>query len=387
MKEEQTVMDVQLAGHHRRTSRRVRVVALALSLIAALLAVAAPTVGAQGSKIVVGNGESIQEAIDTADPGTTIVVRGDHVENLWINKSGIRLIGRDATLRPADTGPGSPCSPDPEAQVPLICVTPESEGPPAPADYLDGFAISGFTLEDAIGDAIATVFVNNVRIRRNTVNNAGCDGIFVIFATGVDIDRNVVEGSGCSGIGVSAGSDARISRNVTTDSMFNGVAVNDVANSRVGRNIATNNCIGIGVIDGLDEGYGIGADEFDGSRTRIKGNTTSDNNKTCPFGPDFMIGLTGIIVGGVDDVLIRNNTAENNASSEESVSAGGIVVTDFPNFDGSLSPTTGVTVRGNRATGNSSANGPLDLRIESEDIRTVRGNACDVSAPDPDWCN
>ena len=359
---------------------------LVLALTAALLAVVAPNLGAQVSQVVVEDGESIQAAVDAADPGTTIIVRGDHVENVWVNKSGITLIGEDATLSPADTEPGNPCSPDPTALTHLICVTPESDGPPAPADYLDGFAISGFTLEDAPGDAIATVFVNNVDIRRNTVNNAECDGIFVIFATGIHVGRNDVDGSGCAGINVNAGADARISRNWTNDSTLNGIAVNDVANVIVRRNIAENNCIGIVVADGADGGFGIRAEEFDGSGARITANTSNNNNKTCPFGPDFDIGLTGIIVGGVDDVLIRDNTTDNNTGTEPSATAGGIVVTDLPNFDGSLSPTTNVTVRGNRAVGNSSPDGPLDLRLESESLLQVRGNHCDVSAPDPAWC-
>ena len=386
MKKRNELTNGHQEGPYRRRLRRSGAMGLVLALTAALLAVVAPNLGAQVSQVVVEDGESIQAAVDAADPGTTIIVRGDHVENVWVNKSGIRLVGEDATLTSTDTGTGTPCFPDPEAPIPLICVTPESEGIPEPADFLDGFAISGFTLLDAPGDGISTVFVNNVDIRRNTVYNAECDGIFVIFATGIHVGRNDVDGSGCAGINVNAGSDARISRNWTNDSTFNGIAVNDVANVIVRRNIAENNCIGIGVVDGADEGFGIRAEEFDGSGARITANTSNNNNKTCPFGPDFDIGLTGIIVGGVDDVLIRDNTTDNNTGTEPSATAGGIVVTDLPNFDGSLSPTTNVTVRANRAVGNSSPDGPLDLRLESESLLQVRGNHCDVSAPEPSWC-
>ena len=83
---------------------------------------------------------------------------------------------------------------------------------------------------------------------------------------------------------------------------------------------------------------------------------------------------------------ITDNTTDNNTGTEPSATAGGIVVTDLPNFDGSLSPTTNVTVRANRAVGNSSPDGPLDLRLESESLLQVRGNHCDVSAPEPSWC-
>ena len=386
MKKQNELVNGKEGGVHRRRWSRPGALGLVLALTAALLAVVAPNVAAQSSPVVVEDGESIQAAIDAADPGTTIVVRGEHVENIWVNKSGIRLVGEDATLRPADTGTGSPCIPDPQAPIHLICVTPDSDGPPAPADFLDGFEISGFTLEDAPGDAISTAFVNNVDIAQNTVNNAGCDGIFVIFATEVLIARNDVDGSSCSGIFVEASADVIVRRNWVNDNTILGIGVNNTSDASIRRNIAENNCIGIGSADGLDDGFGIGFDEFVSSGTRITSNTSNNNNKTCPFGPDLTLGLAGILVTGGDDVLIRNNRTDNNAGTEDSATAGGIIVSDFPNFDGSVTPTTNVTVTRNRAVGNSSANGPLDILLLSESLLRVRHNHCDVSAPDPAWC-
>ena len=53
--------------------------------------------GAQSS--VVGPGESIQKAINAADPGDTIVVRGVHREDVVIRKNGIKLRGEgDAVI-------------------------------------------------------------------------------------------------------------------------------------------------------------------------------------------------------------------------------------------------------------------------------------------------
>ena len=42
---------------------------------------------------VVGPGESIQKAVNAADPGDTIVVRGVHREDVIITKNGIKLRG------------------------------------------------------------------------------------------------------------------------------------------------------------------------------------------------------------------------------------------------------------------------------------------------------
>src|SRR5919107_3861596 len=53
---------------------------------------------AQAANKVVGPGESIQAAINAADPGDTIVVRGVHREDVVIRKDGIKLRGDDAAI-------------------------------------------------------------------------------------------------------------------------------------------------------------------------------------------------------------------------------------------------------------------------------------------------
>src|SRR4028119_1309331 len=96
---------------------------LAFCLLGALLAVVA--VGsvqaeglaqaggsAQAASAVVGPGESIQKAVDAADPGDTIVVRGVHREDVVIRKNGIKLRGfGNAVIEvPAGAKADSPCS-------------------------------------------------------------------------------------------------------------------------------------------------------------------------------------------------------------------------------------------------------------------------------------
>ena len=57
-------------------------------LLAVVLAVATQTTGyAQAADDIVGPGESIQQAINRADPGDTIVVRGVHREDVVIRKN------------------------------------------------------------------------------------------------------------------------------------------------------------------------------------------------------------------------------------------------------------------------------------------------------------
>jgi parallel beta-helix repeat protein len=85
---------------------------MALTLLAASGVVLAATIGSAGAQSsVVGPGESIQKAIDSADPGDTIVVRGVHREDVVIRKDGIKLRGEDAVIEaPPRAKADSPCS-------------------------------------------------------------------------------------------------------------------------------------------------------------------------------------------------------------------------------------------------------------------------------------
>ncbi len=106
--------------------------------------------------MVVDHGESIQAAIDAAKPGTTIKVRGDHAEQVWINKDGIELVGKRAALSmPAEPDFEAPCGPT------LICVVSPTVNPDDPFDpgnYLDDVTISGFTLSNPVYDSIGVYF-------------------------------------------------------------------------------------------------------------------------------------------------------------------------------------------------------------------------------------
>ena len=81
----------------RRTIPLLATMALTL-LVASGLALAAGVGSASADSSVVGPGESIQKAINAADPGDTIVVRGVHREDVFIGKNGIKLSGDDAVI-------------------------------------------------------------------------------------------------------------------------------------------------------------------------------------------------------------------------------------------------------------------------------------------------
>src|ERR671910_3164451 len=86
---------------------------MALTLLVASGVVLAAAIGSAGAQNkVVGPGESIQKAINAADPGDTIAVRGVHREDVVIRKDGIKLRGEDDAVIevPARAKADSPCS-------------------------------------------------------------------------------------------------------------------------------------------------------------------------------------------------------------------------------------------------------------------------------------
>src|ERR687897_651862 len=96
----------------RRTIVLLATMALTL-LVASGVALAVTKISSAGSQSsVVGPGESIQKAINAAEPGDTIVVRGVHREDVVIRKDGIKLRGEDdaAIEVPARAKADSPCS-------------------------------------------------------------------------------------------------------------------------------------------------------------------------------------------------------------------------------------------------------------------------------------
>src|SRR5215211_5205195 len=93
------------------TSQRTLLVGVLAAAFALALALVAGADSASAESSVVGPGESIQKAINAADPGDTIVVRGVHREDVIIRKNGIKLRGDDAVIEtPARPKADSLCS-------------------------------------------------------------------------------------------------------------------------------------------------------------------------------------------------------------------------------------------------------------------------------------
>jgi hypothetical protein len=155
----------------RRTIVLLTTTALTL-LVASGVALTVTKIGsAEVQSSVVGPGESIQKAVNAADPGDTIVVRGVHREDVVIRKNGIKLRGDDAVIEaPTGAKADSPCSRTfgPEA----ICVLGDVNikngkltGQRVSDVSVSGFTIRGFKIA---GQRDKDAFVIDVFGARNT---------------------------------------------------------------------------------------------------------------------------------------------------------------------------------------------------------------------------
>lgn len=255
---------------------------LAVCLLAVLLAVilvagTQARSSAQAANFLVEPGESIQKAINAADPGDTIVVEGVHREDVVIRKDGIKLRGLgDAVIEaPARAKADSPCSKitGPEG----ICVlgdanleTGELTGPRVRDVSVSGFTFRGFDVPGKGGSTAYVIDVlgaRNVTITRNRVTGNVAGGIVITKSINIMIADNDVTGDPMSearGIAVGAARDARIVKNVVGDYRIGIEAGQNSANTTIAANESTGNSL-------------TGISSFESTGTKILSNTTRRN--------------------------------------------------------------------------------------------------------------
>src|SRR3712207_3189841 len=135
---------------------RPLIACLLAALLAALVAGAA---SAQTQRAMVGPGESIQRAVNAAERGDTIVVRGTHRETVVIRKDGLTLLGDEAVLLPPDR-PTSPCFFAPSG----FCVRGDVNLQTGDvSEYVADVTITGFTVRNFEGFGIIALGARNAK--------------------------------------------------------------------------------------------------------------------------------------------------------------------------------------------------------------------------------
>jgi hypothetical protein len=340
---------------------KVKTTFAVLALAGMLLGLPA-TSAAESSKsskvIEVESGESIQAAIDAADPNTTIKIEeGTYKESLQISKDGIKLVGEgdDEThiVPPDPLVPGEGCVfEDPSTTPPTvsaigICVNDPDAQPPV---RIDGVKISHLSVTGFNGMGIFLFAVDNPVVKHVNASDDGEYGIFSLASTGSRIYKNVTNNDGEAGIyvGSSENADAVVKKNSASGSTL-GIFIRDAAHGLVVKNKTFGNCVGILFLN-TDEAPDPQQDVADWVALK---NRVTENNKACPPSDEAppLSGVGIAVVGGVDISLIANHVFDNKAGANPSAFAGGISVNASP-FFATPKPSTGTRVAFNTALGN-----------------------------------
>jgi len=296
------------------------------ALVAVVLVVATQTRGsAQAADDFVGQGESIQKAVNVADPGDTIVVRGVHREDVVIRKNGIKLRGDDAVIEvPARPKADSPCSKasGPEA----ICVlgdvnleTGEITGPPVSDVSVSGFTIRGLKDKDAL--AIDVVEARNITVVGNRVTGMLGVNIGVVSSVDTTVAKNHLIGSPSpetdnDAIVVEYSSRTTVVKNVVRNYPEGQNAIEAINGSR-DTTIAGNDLVGNG---------GVGVLVIDSPATKILSNDMSRSGiaGTVVFGQksqdakvvgnNISGGPWGLYVGDTKRGSVTGNTIRDNCA-------------------------------------------------------------------------
>src|ERR671910_2974050 len=219
----------------RRTILLLTTMALTL-LVASGVALALTKIGSAGAQSsVVGPGEFIQKAVDAADPGDTIVVRGVHREDVVIRKDGIKLRGDDAVIQaPTTAKADSPCSKafGPEAICVLGDVNLKTEnltltGPRVSDVSVSGFTIRGFKGKDAF--VIDVLGARNATVVGNRLIGNVAGAILAFRSVNTTVAKNHVIGNperDAPGIDVEASSRTTVVGNNISGAAW-GIAVID----------------------------------------------------------------------------------------------------------------------------------------------------------------
>ncbi|WP_031519555.1 right-handed parallel beta-helix repeat-containing protein [Streptomyces sp. NRRL F-5123] len=389
--------------------------------------VAAPAAHAEGRLHVVRAGQSVQEAVDAAADGDTVLVMpGTYRESVQITRN-VTLMGaapgQVTITAPADQGAGSAPAAPPKSTAAAsgapVNTTTSTTGAdtgtahtgkqtpaPAPAQSEQGTAVSGTTTQAACAAAGHGVCVTGaagkpltaVRIEALDVTGFRANGIDASGTDRMVVRHVLVQGNGAQGISQERSTRAVLSDNRAVDNGQSGIFVANLVSEEGGAldtegtvisgNTLTGNRIGVTIrrarvltvedntVSGNCGGVFVVGDENNpkAGDLDIRANRITENNKFCASNgrlPDIQ--GTGVLLTGAEDTRVTDNTISGNSGA--SPMSGGVVL--FPSEVGVANVRD--QVNGNTLTGNV----PADIadRDTNGSGNTFSANSCAVSQP------
>ncbi|MDH6451596.1 MULTISPECIES: nitrous oxide reductase family maturation protein NosD [unclassified Streptomyces] len=316
---------------------------------------------------VVFPGQSIQRAVDTAEPGDTVLLTpGTYRESVKVSTPGLTLrgMGRSTVIEPGTEKAANSCAEGGNG----ICVV-GTKDQDVEGVTIASLTVTGFTRTGVFAMATDGLTVRNVTavkngvwgiaqersvhgvFRKNTAKDNGDAGLFLA--------NTIKEEAGAADSGGTVVEHNRLEGNRI------GVTVRRLRNLTVAGNHLTGNCAGVFVV-GDENKPRAGA-------LTVRDNTIAKNNKSCPKTERLeALQGSGIVLTGAEDTLVTHNRVIGNVGT--SSMSGGIVL--FKSF-------VGTTSERNRITDNQlEGNAPADLvNTDTAGSNTFEHNSCRASRP------
>jgi parallel beta-helix repeat protein len=273
--------------------------ALTFITMAAMILAVSPGPVARADERVIVVSTTIQAAVDSAQPGDMVhVPDGTYRENVVVARDNITVEGSPGAILD-----GKGLAGDTGITVASL----------DPAKRINGFTLSGLTIQNYDRNGVLLRSVDNFRITSGTYLDNDEYGIFPIQSSGGLIDHNLVSGSNDTGIYVGQSHDIAVQRNRIFDCTI-GIAIEVSSRIDLQGNTAKANTIGIAVhiIPGL--GVTVTSD------INVQGNKLVANNRPNPVtDPSEILSRIpngiGFLNIGSDRVIVQDNRVTENHSA------------------------------------------------------------------------
>jgi parallel beta-helix repeat protein len=234
---------------------------------------------------VVGPGESIQAAVDAAQPGDRIFLRpGIYAQSVPIDRAGIELVG---------IGRRPPILENPGGQENGITVTAAGAG----------VEIANLTVRNFEENGILLVGVSGFHLSDVVAENDGEYGLFPVLSSNGLIERCSARGHGDAGIYVGQSEHVAV-RGSTASGNLSGIEIENSSDVQVSDNESFDNVAGVLVV--LLPGLSVKSS----SDLLLTHNNLHDNNRPNPSteGIDAFVPTgSGILIVGTDATDVSAN--------------------------------------------------------------------------------
>ncbi|MCM1940592.1 right-handed parallel beta-helix repeat-containing protein [Streptomyces sp. G3] len=320
---------------------------------------------------VVHPGQSIQKAVDAAGAGDTVLVTpGVYHESVKVSTPGLTLrgVGRSTVIKPSTKKAADNTCAEGGNGICVIGTKDENVKGITVADL----TVTGFTRTGVFSMATDGLTVRNVNAVKNGVwgiaQERSVHGIFRGNTARDNGDAGIFLANNIKAEEGAADTEGTLVAHNRLEGNRIGVTVRRLRNLAVADNHIAGNCAGVFVVG--DENTPKAGDLV------VRDNHVVRNNKSCPK-TDRLEALqgSGIVLTGVEKVLVADNTVEGNAG--KSSMSGGIVLA------ASMVGTANAKneINGNRLSDNS----PADLvnagTGDTAKSNTFSGNTCGASKP------